>query len=285
MKTVPMGQIWGGVRTYAATEASALVNATHNFTKDYSDPKAAVIVTCERDAAIDNLFVIFYFYNGETPPESVFSEFNAIPSLTDTTKTQSFASLLNANNALNAEGLRYLIRGTTLPSLPDPDGKALLNHHLNTWSSYALTQSTANVDFLFSIAFQPLPRAIPAASVAAGSNALGLDPENGDHVWMEYDILWLTAAGDSAAHAAAMNITASIDAYSKATYPGVKNTNYNEGDVTYEEYNPIFMNDAMYDQQPLQSYPQGSYSRLLNAKKMYDPNGFFTDRTGGFKFT
>lgn len=51
-----------------------------------------------------------------------------------------------------------------------------------------------------------------------------------------------------------------------------------------EEYNPTFLNDAMYDQKPLQSYGQSTYERLQSIQKKYDPSGFFLGRTGGFKF-
>lgn len=82
----------------------------------------------------------------------------------------------------------------------------------------------------------------------------------------------------------AMNITATIDQYAKETYPGVKNSHYKSGDLG-EGYKPIFLNDAMFDQKPLQSYPEGNYQRLKSTQKSVDPDGFFSGRQGGFKFT
>lgn len=102
---------------------------------------------------------------------------------------------------------------------------------------------------------------------------------------MEYDISWLSSLADSVAHAVAMNITQSIDDYAEKKYNGVQNTNYQESDVMTEEYNPTFLNDAMYDQKPLQSYGQDTYARLKSIQHKYDPTGFFLGRTGGFKFT
>lgn len=104
-------------------------------------------------------------------------------------------------------------------------------------------------------------------------------------MWMEYDISWLTALGDDDAHSMAQNITATIDEYVRATYAGVENTHYQSGDLDVEEYNPIFLNDAMYDQLTLQSYEQNGYAKLKAIQKAVDPNGFFPSRTGGFKFT
>jgi hypothetical protein len=131
-----------------------------------------------------------------------------------------------------------------------------------------------------------MPYAIPAASatVNPAGNILGLSPSFGDHVWMEYDISWLTSSSDDLAHSMAINITDSIDAYAQSTYAGVSNSNYKEGNVTWEEYSPTFLNDAMYDQLPLQSYGEETYERLKGIQKKYDTNGLFPSRTGGFKF-
>jgi len=287
MKTHPIGQIWGGIRSYAATEAAAILNATQNFTENYyKDPKAAVIVTGE--IAIDNLletFIVFFFYDGPNPPADVFDEFNAIPFLTDGTEVQSYYDLVDSDDSTNLYGLRYLIRGTTLPNLPNSTGKALYNYHYNEWRSYVMTEGILHPGFIFSLAFQPMPYIIPYQSVAAGGNALGMNPAEGDRMWMEYDISWLTALGDDSAHSMAMNITATIDEYAKTTYAGIPNTHYRSGNLEVEEYNPIFMNDAMYDQMTLQSYENDGYAKLKAIQQSVDPAGFFPTRTGGFKFT
>ena len=141
-----------------------------------------------------------------------------------------------------------------------------------------------------------MPINIPNASLhsVAGPNALGLDPKNGDHVWMEYSLIWEDPASDSIAFAAAKNISTVVSNYAKTTYRGVKPTHYGglgaddvdvlgDAGLEYQEYDPIFLNDAMYDQKPLQSYPVDNYARLLEAKARYDPHGFFTNRTGGYK--
>lgn len=141
--------------------------------------------------------------------------------------------------------------------------------------------------FIFSIAFQPLPNLIAEHSVAAGGNALGMTPESGDHMWMEYDISWPTGLTDNAAHSMAMNITATVEEWAKTKYAGIQSTNYNgptdpEG-LENAQYTAIFLNDAMFDQLPLQSYDNNGYARLTTIQKARDPNGFFATRTGGFK--
>jgi hypothetical protein len=54
-----------------------------------------VIVTGE--IAIDSLletFIVFFFYDGPSPPADVFDEFDAIPFLTDGTKIQTYYDLV-----------------------------------------------------------------------------------------------------------------------------------------------------------------------------------------------
>lgn len=45
------------------------------------------------------------------------------------------------------------------------------------------------------------------------------------------------------------------------------------------------MNDAMDGQDVLQSYGEATYSRLQSIHEAYDPNGLFSERQGGFKFS
>jgi hypothetical protein len=258
-----------------------------------------VIVTSE--VTIDTLveiWMVFMFYNGVSPPAGVFDAFNAIQPISDSVKVQSYADFLNANSEFSIYGFRYLIRGTTLPNLPAPDGVDLYQYHHDTWKQYvtggspllnllgldlpAVLHGLFNSAHVYSMAFQPFPSA--SQRMNPSGNILGLDPKFGDHVWMEYDISWLSALSDQAAFAVAMNITASIDAYAKAKYTGVRNTGYVAGELEEEEYNPTFLNDAMFDQQPLRSYGESTFERLGRIQKAYDPEGLFPRRTKGFKF-
>jgi hypothetical protein len=153
------------------------------------------------------------------------------------------------------------------------------------WKSYVKAQAPWHPDCIFSLAFQPLPHHIAAASQAAGGNVLSMDPAAGDRMWMEYDVSWLSSLGDEDAHAMAMNITEAIDEHVATKYAGVKNSNYVSGNLVAAAQTPIFLNDAMFDQLPLQSYGKSSYNRLKGIQKAVDPKGFFPQRTGGFKYT
>ena len=105
LKTFNIGQVWGGTKTYAGSNHEAIYGATANFTANNADPKAAVIVTT--DYTLDDLvtiIVMFYFYDGPTPPAGVFDDFDAILTLTNSVKTQSYPELLIANNEFSLSG-------------------------------------------------------------------------------------------------------------------------------------------------------------------------------------
>ncbi|TVY21400.1 putative FAD-linked oxidoreductase [Lachnellula arida] len=289
LKTYPIGtdgQVWAGTRTYDVTKLSAVLNATQHFIEYNDDPKAAVIVTL--DIAVDTLVqvaVVFFFYDGETPQGGVFDEFNALIPISDQVTTQTYSDFESGNDQYSAYGLRYLYRTTTIPNLPGTNGTDLYNTVYNKFVDYVITNDLLFPGFVFSLAYQPLQTLLSEASVASGGNALQLDPKNGDRVWIDLVISWETAAGDDTAASSAEQILSDIDSYVRTAYAGVPNTRYVEGNLTYEEYNPLFLNDAMYDQQPAQSYGNNSYERLRAIQKHVDPNGFFPTRTGGFKYT
>jgi hypothetical protein len=63
------------------------------LTENYHDTKAGVIVTGE--IALNNLldiFLVFFFYNGPSPPAGVFDKF-------DSTATQSYAELVSLDRS------------------------------------------------------------------------------------------------------------------------------------------------------------------------------------------
>jgi hypothetical protein len=91
-------QVWGGIRSYDGTRASAVLNATQKFIQNVEDPKAAIIPNGELViGGLVKVFVVFFFYNGETPPPGVFNMFDSIPSITNQVKTQSYANFVCLN--------------------------------------------------------------------------------------------------------------------------------------------------------------------------------------------
>lgn len=304
IKTIPLGLIWGGYRLYTTNPeiSSAILNATQDFTENQTDPRAAIIVTVE--ILLDSLsqfWAIFFFYNGPILPTGVFDKFPTTHYL-DTTKPQTYSSLLNSNAELaSIYGFRYLLRGQTIPNLPGRIGTDLLNANYQNFKDYAIKSkldldNLANLDLgavvdvssIFNLIFQPMPFGIPAMSARANpaGNLLNLSPDNGDHLWMACTVSWSSPARDAWAYNKTTEIMDNIVKYAQATqarYPGIRASNFKAGAANDDYTPPIFMNDAMADQQVLQGYGSATYSRLKTIQRTYDPSGFFPSRTGGFK--
>lgn len=140
--------------------------------------------------------------------------------------------------------------------------------------------------FAFILIYQPVPFSIPSASAAVNpaGNLLGLSPNGGDQMWMASSVSWLTSQGDKIAYTAATRILDDIKTHTQTKYAGVVSSNCKAGGTLTSQYSPpIFMNDAMYDQEVLQGYGNSTYARLKSIQRWYDPSGMFTSRTNGFK--
>ena len=69
--------------------------ALHDFIANgQENPKAAII--CNSNFAIGGLkiYMVFYFYDGPTPPAGAFGKFESILPLLDLTGTKSYADLV-----------------------------------------------------------------------------------------------------------------------------------------------------------------------------------------------
>lgn len=290
LETFAIGQVWGGHKIYSLDQKNALINATHNLVSDYYDTKAAVIVTFSTTLdALADIFVVFFYYNSPEGPGPILSEFDSIPSLIDATKgPRSYKDLINDNSQFSIDGMRYLIRTGTFPNLPGAAGIDLYQNVFNSWFSLAKTYQAKQIDnYVFSLAYQPVPYKLQSASVSApnGVNLLGLDPAYGDKVFMEYDVSWLLPTTDAEAAADLTNITQPAQQYAQQKYSNSKPTHWTGGDVSTTNFNPMFMNDAMYNQDPVRSYGEETYQKLLRIQRQRDPKGLFAKRTGGFKLT
>jgi hypothetical protein len=94
----------------------------------------------------------------------------------------------------------------------------------------------------------------------------------------------LTKLGDEESNDIARSWTSNIEQYILENYATTVNTHYEGNNPTADKYKFRYMNDAMFDQKPLQSYGDDNYQRLKAIQKAYDPTGFFAKTTGVFEF-
>ncbi|VUC32592.1 unnamed protein product [Clonostachys rosea] len=284
------GQIWGGIRSYSGDKHAAILSAISNFTANNDDGKAALIPTFNFFGLLGvNIpaIIVFYFYDGPQMPEGIFDELDAIPSLYDGTRKRTIANLVQDLFAGDLEGLGFQIAFGSFPNMPISDMSSFLQDHFDEANELASKAALEDVlDFrLLTFTLQPFSRLIAQASIDAGGNALGVTPDVGDKIWVEYNVAWASPACDEDCPAFAKTAADTFQELHKSKYSGIYPTNYKSGDLEYLSYNPLFMNDAISGQDVLKSYGDATYNRLKSTHAAYDPEGLFSGRQKGFTFS
>lgn len=193
---------------------------------------------------------------------------------------------MNANADFGSiYNLRYFFRGNTVPNLSGTNGSNLLMANFANFQTYTTKALTLKLDMIANFIYQPIPIAIAAASAAINpsGNLLGLNPNNGDHMWMAITVSGLTALEDDDAAQIATDVMNNVVSYTQTKYAGARSSNSRNTDNSGQYTPQIFMNDAMAGQNVLQGYGSGTFQRLQSIQNAYDPTGFFFSRTGGFR--
>ncbi|CAI7655371.1 unnamed protein product [Penicillium viridicatum] len=270
MQTHPQDhKVWGGNYVFAADKAPEILTALRNFTDEYPDDKAAIIVTFERGPLLD-LCILFLFYDGPEPPSGVFDEFTAIKH-TSTAKTyDSYYDLLKNNDFFILKGQRYTIATETTPLPNKTVGTAPLQDYYDHFHDVAgSVLGVAGV--IASIAFQPIPKTFSRKAKDRGGDLLDI-PSDQPYIIIELDFSHGLSIDDS-----------KIDAATVELYQGMHNLvqkNIDKG-LLPDVYRPLFMNDAYYRQDYWGRIRPESKALALKTRKAYDPQGFFQKRTSG----
>ncbi|CAG8910187.1 unnamed protein product [Penicillium egyptiacum] len=270
MQTHPQDhKVWGGNYVYTADKAPEILTAVRNFTDEYPDDKAAIIVTFERSLVLD-LCILFLFYDGPEPPSGVFDEFTDIEH-TSTAKTwDTYYDLLKHNDFFILKGQRYNIATETTPLPNKIVGTAPLQEYYEHFRD--VTGSVLEVaGILGSIAFQPLPTTFSQKAKDRGGDLLDI-PSDQPYIVIELDFSYGLSVDDNKVDAAIIEL-----------YQGMGNLvqrNIDKG-LLPDVYRPLFMNDAYYRQDYWGRISPGSKALALKTRKAYDPEGFFQTRTSG----
>ncbi|GAB0134519.1 hypothetical protein EsDP_00002886 [Epichloe bromicola] len=276
IRTHPIGKIWGGSRIYDASKADQIFEALHNFIpQNVHEQKSAIIVSDVLFLGGANSLLVFYFHDGPEPPSSgPLAAFLKIPSLLDTTASQSYAKFLEANgrgvDLLNA---RISFRTFTIPYMA---GEPAMYAEISSKFTALLRPYLANPLHPItqcSLDFQPLSRAIGQHSQSAGGNAMGISGSDPDRIIIEVQCSWTLASDD----AILARVTRDLTEWLRSMVP-----RWLAEDPTAASYLPLFMNDASADQNVTGSYRD--YARFRALQESVDPTGFFRNRGGGFVY-
>ncbi|RKK84737.1 hypothetical protein BFJ69_g2013 [Fusarium oxysporum] len=284
-------QVWAGILTFSIDKASQVFNATQAFIDRY-DPLSHMYLSMGGGSNPQLSFINAYvFYDASSPPAgeaNPFAAFYAAKPIADTTSTQNYSALIASNNNGNTPQQRWLIGGHTFPNLVAPYGADL---YLEQWQAFRdMANATAAGDqaLLFSMALVPVPtRAMRAGENVTGvKNVLGLKPDAGDAVWIDYTLAWLEAKDDGKMFEFVERISKAGDKLATSFAPGVASTNAMQGAVTAKEAgfyrtNPRYMNYALLDQPVQSSYGKENEQFLQRVQKRYDPDGLWR-KNGGF---
>ena len=271
----PQGQVWGGNLIFDANSFTTpkLLAALRDFTDYYPDDKAAIIMTAERTigTAVD-LWIMFLYYNGPTPPVGVFDNFTSIPFNINTCKTQSMSSLVSGNNWAVVAGSVYTI-GTESTTLPSPqNGKEVLEGFYDKWVEISNTVALVP-GLIASIAFQPIPKSLTRVARSKGGDLLDLDDDSA-RIILELDYSFLFHSDYP-----------KIDTTMRNTYNGLQSlvTKYQGEGKLPKAHLPLFQNDCFYPQDYFGRLKPEKAALAKSVRDEVDPNGLWKDRTVGFK--
>ncbi|KAJ3559592.1 hypothetical protein NPX13_g9511 [Xylaria arbuscula] len=277
LKAYPVGDIWGGNLIFDATDeiSTAILAAVRDFTENYDDDKAGIIVTAERTlATLVDIWVIFLWYNGPERPEGVFDKFFDISDFKiNTCKTQSVNSLLSGNNWAVVKGSVYTIGTETMPLPSAENGPEVMGAIFDHWVNVSNTAQLVP-GLIASVAFQPLPKKLAQIAREKGGDMIDVDDDI-DRIVLELDYSFLSSLSYS-----------KIDGVMQETYGGFKTIveGYQDsGLLPQDVYLPLFQNDCFYPQDYFGRLKPEKLALARRVQAEVDPKGFFKTRTGGFK--
>jgi hypothetical protein len=261
--SLPGGQMWGGGRVHLEDQFDAVVNAFYNVgINSPSDPNAAQILSFAY-AQSANLSVAAADLQYAKPVANapIFSEYLAIPAISDTTKVRTLVDLTQEFNASNPDGLRETYWAVT----------------------YKLNKAhVASVRDIFYEEIQPIIDAaglVPAATLQVitqgqlagmsknGGNPLGLPASNGPYLLLNLNMMWTNAADDTRILQANQRIVDRTVALAQSM-------------GLFEDY--IYMNYASQFQDVIASYGATNKAKLKTIASKYDPSGVFQTLEPGY---
>ncbi|KAL1952559.1 hypothetical protein VTO42DRAFT_4817 [Malbranchea cinnamomea] len=189
-------QIWGGNYVFPGSNATQLLAAVHEFTTNYPDDKAGIIVTAITGLLTDS-FIVYLFYDGPSPPDHVFAAFRSIGPIQDTTKSRSYIDLVRDNNAVIVPLTVDVIATETTPLTDDPiTDLQVLKSYYDNWKRTVRRIATLP-DVFATMTYQPLSRTItrkagPGTNTPGGSGqGLVNFPPTADYILFQYHFSYI----------------------------------------------------------------------------------------------
>ncbi|KAJ2976001.1 hypothetical protein NUW58_g8202 [Xylaria curta] len=285
LQTYRQGNIWGGNVAFLHKDkvASKLLRAVRDFTEYNTDDRAAVIVTAERstglvvpdliDIELIDTWILFLFYDGPTPPADLFRNFTeaGVP-ISNTVKTRTYSDLIGGSNWVVVKGSVVQIGTETIP-MPSSENAGTVMEGIHAHWRDISGKTLLEPGIVASIAYQPFQRSIARQAKARAPDLIDAD-DDAERLIIEMNYSFLPKPS--------YNRMANT---LEATYTGVRQRvlGWQEEGVLDDVYCPVFMNYGFYRADYWGRLRPESRAFAQEVAAKYDPNGFFRNRTGGWK--
>ncbi|KAL5116777.1 hypothetical protein ACEQ8H_005389 [Pleosporales sp. CAS-2024a] len=269
------GLVWGGNLVYLRTpeKDKKLLRAVRDFTEYNEDEKAAVIVTAERtNVDIVDSWIIFLFYDGETPPAGMFDNFTDINPLLDTTRTRTYADLMALSNWVIVKASVVDIATETIPIPSAENAVEVMEGLHNHWRN--ISDTTLLVPgIVASIAWQPFQKRIAQKARELSPDLIEAD-DLVHRIIIEMNYAFVP-----------QSLYENMADTMTVTYQGVRSRvlAWQDQGILPEAYLPLFMNYGFYRQDYFGRLKPENRALARRVSEEVDPVAFFRDRTGGWK--
>ena len=219
-----------------------------------------------------DIWILFLFYDGSSPPAGVFDEFLAIGPGVNNCETRSYADLLKFNDWAVLHGVVYTIATETTPLPSVADGARVMGTYYDHW--YTTSAARAGVPgIIASMALQPIPKNMTRIAKEKGGDLYDLD-DSTDRIIFEFDYSYFSQLDDS-----------TVDTAMVELYSGMKDLvdGFVAEGTLPDAYRPLFMNDAYFREDYWGRLRPGTKEFAESVRDSVDPGGLFQTRTGGFK--
>jgi len=265
VESFPIGQMWGGMRTYLEAAFPTLIDAFYNLGKNSAqDSKAHQILSFGWRGPSTRVSNVELEYLKPVADAPILAEYNAV----------DFSTLRDST------GVRSLAELTTL--LEESAGKPGLRQAFLTWST-KLDKEIATI--AKDVFYEELPAVVSVADVTPaislqvltepilekmkkrGGNALGLSTADGPIMNHLVALKWSDPADDAKMHGFAARVKERVEAAAAARGKT----------VPY-----LYMNYASEVQDVVASYGSANKAKLIKIAKKYDPTEIFQRLQPGY---
>ncbi|KAK1961422.1 FAD binding domain-containing protein [Colletotrichum sublineola] len=261
-RPLPGGMMWGGARLFAESTFPQLAEAFANIVANAEqDPQAGLwhVYTVYNGSRLSSTTLYHADPNAGDAP--IFSDWNAVPAVSDTTKSRVIAEYAKYGMETIPSGLREVYAVITTKA-----GIEIVKLARDIY--YEELPAVADVPGIRpNLVFQGITVPMLEHMQGNGGNALGLKVEDGPLYIVQVPIMWGNKEDDEAVYAFASRVLERINA---------------EAEARGLSHDYVYMNYASQYQDVVSGYGAENKERLKRIAKKYDPKEVFQKLQPGY---